>query len=48
MLATDTEDAFALDVRVITDIRPGDAAAACITDDGCEPSCASACVSGGV
>ena len=48
MLATDTEDASALDVRVITDISPGDATAACTTDDGCEPSCASACVSGGV
>lgn len=43
-----TGDAFALDVRVVTDISPGDAAAPCGTDDGCDPTCASACVSGGV
>jgi FxLD family lantipeptide len=44
------EDPFALDVRIITDIPPGHPLAACQgnTDDGCDPTCASACVSGGV
>lgn len=44
------EDAFDLDVQVITDVPPGHPAAACGggTDDGCDPSCASACVTGGV
>jgi len=47
MLATDTEDVFALDVHVITDISPaGDVAATpCGTNDGCAPTCASACTS---
>lgn len=48
MYATGTEntgDAFALDVRVVTDISPGDAPVACGTDDGCAPTCASACTS---
>lgn len=48
MLATDTEDPFALDVRVVTDISPGDAVAPCDTNDGCAPTCASSCISGGV
>lgn len=39
-----TEDVFALDVRIVTDIGP-DAAVACNTDDGCPPTCASACIS---
>lgn len=47
MLAIDTEDVFALDVRVVVDISP-DVAMACNTDDGCEPTCASACTSGDV
>ncbi len=44
------EDPFALDVRIITDVPPGDALAGCKggTDDGCDPTCASACVSDGV
>ncbi|KWX00764.1 hypothetical protein LI90_1787 [Carbonactinospora thermoautotrophica] len=41
-----TVDAFALDVRVITDVSPEDAAAPCGTDDGCAPTCASSCNSG--
>lgn len=51
MLATNTvEDAFALDVRVVTDVSPGNGPAPCGdgTSDGCDPTCASACVSGGV
>ncbi|MGH4014492.1 MAG: FxLD family lanthipeptide [Pseudonocardiaceae bacterium] len=46
MNATGTEntvDAFALDVRVVTDVSPGNAPAPCGTDDGCAPTCASAC-----
>ena len=44
------EDPFVLDLRVITDIGASHPAAACGggTDDGCDPTCASACVSGGV
>jgi FxLD family lantipeptide len=43
-----TEDVFALDVRIVTDISPGsDAAAPCNTDDGCAATCASSCVSNG-
>jgi len=38
---------FALDVQVITDIRPSHAAAACTTNDGCGSTCASACASRG-
>ncbi len=48
MYATATEntvDAFALDVRVVTDVSPDDAPAACGTDNGCDPTCASACTS---
>ncbi|MEU0513369.1 FxLD family lanthipeptide [Amycolatopsis sp. NPDC006125] len=43
------EDAFALDVQIITDVPPGHPLAACKgnTDDGCDPTCASACVSHG-
>ena len=44
----DVEDPFALDVQVITDVPPDHPLAACGTDDGCDPSCASACVTGGV
>jgi FxLD family lantipeptide len=40
-----TENPFSLDVQIITDIPPGHAQRACQTDDGCDPSCASACVS---
>lgn len=39
------ERPFDLDVRVITDVPPTDAAAACTTGDGCAPTCLSACVS---
>jgi FxLD family lantipeptide len=44
------EDAFELDVQVIGDLPPGHPLAACKgnTDDGCDPTCASACVTGGV
>jgi FxLD family lantipeptide len=35
-------DDFDLDVRVITYAGP-DAAIPCATDDGCAPTCASAC-----
>jgi FxLD family lantipeptide len=44
------EDAFTLDVQIITDVPPGHPLAACGngTDDGCDPTCASACVTGGV
>lgn len=56
MLATATEspaeveDAFNLDLRVITDVPPGHPLTACGdgTNDGCDPTCASACVTGGV
>jgi FxLD family lantipeptide len=41
-------DPFDLDVQVIKDVPEGHALAACATDDGCAPSCASACVTGGV
>lgn len=44
MQATDTEDVFALDLRVVTDASP-DTPVACATDDGCDPTCASACSS---
>jgi len=44
------DDPFVLDVQVITDVSPGHPLAGCKgnTDDGCDPSCASACVTGGV
>ncbi|MBV9013639.1 MAG: FxLD family lanthipeptide [Pseudonocardiales bacterium] len=56
MIATTTEspagveDAFDLDLRIINDVPPGHPLAACKgnTDDGCDPSCASACVTGGM
>lgn len=46
----EVEDAFSLDLRVITDVPPGHPLAACGdgTNDGCDPTCASACVTGGV
>lgn len=44
MLATDTDDAFALDVRVVTEIGP-DVSTPCNTGDGCAPTCASSCAS---
>ncbi|MDQ3577085.1 MAG: FxLD family lanthipeptide [Actinomycetota bacterium] len=48
--APTVEDPFALDVQVITDIPPGHPLAGCKgnTDDGCDPTCASACVTGGM
>lgn len=39
------ESMFALDVQVVTDVRVGDVAAGCNTDDGCGHTCASACAS---
>lgn len=44
------EDPFALDLLIIVDVPPGHALAGCKggTDDGCDPTCASACVSDGV
>ncbi len=44
------EDVFDLDVQIITDLPAGHPLAACPgnTDDGCDPTCASACVTGGV
>ncbi|GAA1311747.1 FxLD family lanthipeptide [Saccharothrix sp. BKS2] len=44
------DDPFALDLRVITDMPADPALNACTngTDDGCDPTCASACVTGGV
>lgn len=45
--APDTKDPFVLDVRVITNLDPIDALCDCQTDDDCDPSCASACVSPG-
>lgn len=46
----EVEDAFNLDLRVITDVPPGHPLAACNdgTNDGCDPTCDSACVTGGV
>jgi FxLD family lantipeptide len=41
---TDTEDPFALDVRVIEDAPPAEQTA-CATDNGCSPTCASSCAS---
>jgi FxLD family lantipeptide len=43
-LTVDIAAEFDLDLRVITDVDPG-VAAPCGTDDGCDPSCASSCVS---
>lgn len=44
------EDAFDLDVQVITDVSAGHPLAGCKgnTDDGCDPTCASACATDGV
>ncbi|MGH3936856.1 MAG: FxLD family lanthipeptide [Pseudonocardiaceae bacterium] len=33
------------ELRVVTDVSPGDVAAPCNTDDGCGSTCASACAS---
>ncbi len=38
---------FALDVQIVTDVRPGGVAEACTTNDGCAPTCASSCASRG-
>ncbi|MGH3630028.1 MAG: FxLD family lanthipeptide [Sciscionella sp.] len=48
--APPVEDMFALDVQIITDVPQGHPLSACGngTDDGCDPTCASACVTGGV
>lgn len=45
--AATVEDPFALDLRIITDVPAGHPLAACKggTDDGCDPTCASACIS---
>jgi FxLD family lantipeptide len=47
---TAIDDPFAIDLFVITDVPPGHPLAACKggTDDGCDPTCASACISDGV
>jgi FxLD family lantipeptide len=42
--ASTTDDIFALDVRVVTDIGPG-VPTPCNTDDGCATTCASSCAS---
>jgi FxLD family lantipeptide len=44
------ENPFALDVQIIIDVPAGHPLSACGegTNDGCDPTCASACVSGGV
>lgn len=34
-----------LDVQVVIEVSPADANAACTTNDGCDPTCASSCVS---
>lgn len=39
------EDPFDLDIRVITDVPPAGQGTPCATDDGCAPTCASACAS---
>ena len=43
--ATETEDVFALDVRIVADASVGDAGKGCDTSDGCAPTCASSCTS---
>jgi len=43
--ASDTENIFALDVRIITDANVGEAGRGCDTSDGCAPTCASSCTS---
>jgi FxLD family lantipeptide len=44
------DDPFALDVQIITDVPAGHPLSACGggTNDGCDPTCASACVTGGI
>jgi FxLD family lantipeptide len=42
---TDTDDVFALDIRIVTDANVSDAGRACDTSDGCAATCASSCVS---
>lgn len=44
--AESTKDAFVLDVRVVTYNGSEDDEPPCETDDGCAPTCASACASG--
>ena len=43
--ATDTEDAFELDVQVTTEAAVGYTVRGCDTSDGCGSTCASACAS---
>lgn len=47
---TAAEDPFAIDLQIITDVPTGHPLAACKggTDDGCDPTCASSCISDGV
>ena len=40
-----TEDPFALDLRVVMGARPASDQVPCGTGDGCDPTCASACAS---
>lgn len=44
----DVENLFNLDVEIIDDVGDsvGGVPMACATDDGCSPTCASACTSG--
>ncbi|QKV90432.1 FxLD family lantipeptide [Streptomyces sp. NA02950] len=39
------DDAFVLDIHVISDVRPDLMPTACDTNDGCKKTCASACTS---
>ncbi|MEE1931018.1 FxLD family lanthipeptide [Streptomyces sp. TRM 70351] len=39
------EDAFALEVHVVSEVRRDLMPTACDTNDGCKPTCASACTS---
>ncbi|MFD8340211.1 FxLD family lanthipeptide [Streptomyces solisilvae] len=41
----ESEDAFTLEVHVITDVRRDLTPTACDTNDGCKSTCASACTS---
>jgi FxLD family lantipeptide len=47
---TTADDPFALDIQITTDIPADHPLAACGegTNDGCDPTCASACVSSGI
>ncbi|MDQ1308328.1 MAG: hypothetical protein QG671_4162 [Actinomycetota bacterium] len=49
-VSKDSGDPFSLDVQIITDVPAGHPLSPCGggTDDGCDPTCASACVTGGV